>query len=120
MNPPVNELLSASDDVKALIGDPIRSYGGGIAPQGTPAPYITWNIVSGVPENYLSERPDMDMIRVQVDCWGPSRAQARQSYLAAVAALELSAHQVSFNDDSQDPETKNWRHSADFVFWQPR
>jgi hypothetical protein len=121
MTPPIFTLLAAAPAVTALVGvSPVRIFPGGIAPEGTVLPYATWQIVSLQPENYLADRPDMEQTRVQLDCWGATQAQAMQLYNAAIAALELDAYQVSFNDDSQDAETLNWRQSADFEFWVDR
>lgn len=120
MNPPVFALLSAATPVTAIVGtNPVKVFPGGEAPQGTVVPYVTYQIISGIPENYLSERPDLDDIRVQINCWGATRAAAKALYDAVQHALEMDAHEVSFNDDSKDPETLNWRHSTDFRFWAP-
>jgi hypothetical protein len=121
-DPPVYDLLTADAGVMALLpaGEIKAIFAGGVAPDGTLPPYITWQVIAGQPENYLAERPDMDFFRVQLNFWAESRTPAKALYEAGVAALEEAAHQVSFNADERDPETLFWRRSADFNFWVPR
>ncbi|SOE48100.1 DUF3168 domain-containing protein [Orrella dioscoreae] len=62
--------------VRGLVGTEPRIYGSGMAPQGTPTPYITWFTVAGQPYDQLSGPPDGDNDTVQVDCWaGPDDDQ---------------------------------------------
>lgn len=61
MYPPVAATLIASAAAKALIGsNPVRVYAAGEAPQPPTLPYVTWQTISGIPENYLGAAPDMD------------------------------------------------------------
>ena len=61
MNPPVFSLASASTPVKAIFGtSPIRIYPFGEAPQQVNVTYAVWQSIGIVPENYLSDNPDVD------------------------------------------------------------
>lgn len=113
-------LLSADAGVTAALGDPPRAYPFGEAPQGVALPYCAWQLISGTPENYLSERPDMDALRYQFDIYAATGAQARTVASAVAYALELHGHQVSHNPDDRDPDTRAYRVGFDFEFWAPR
>ncbi|MFY3534928.1 DUF3168 domain-containing protein [Achromobacter denitrificans] len=62
--------------VRSHVGANPRIYGSGMAPQGTPTPYITWFTVIDNPYDQLSGPPDADSGTVQIDCWtGPDDSQ---------------------------------------------
>ena len=110
MFPPVFQTLKASAAVKNIVGtNPPRIYAHGDAPQDSAKPYITWFLVSGTPENTLSELPAVDRDQVQVDCWHPTAAGIKLLATAARDAIEPSAHLVSVPVDDRDPETKLYR-----------
>ena len=122
MLPKILHLLKASPAVTALIGagtdpvsDPVRVYRHGEAPQGVVAPYVTWSVPGGAPENTF-DGADADVFRVQVDCWSDQDAQIEQLAAAVRAALEPAAHLVAYLDDSRNPETKRFRMSFAFDF----
>ena len=82
--PPVFQTLKASAEVKAIVGtNPPRIYRHGSAPQYTDRPYISWFLVSGIPENNLSDPPPADRSTVQIDAWHPEDA-----------GVELLAHAI--------------------------
>lgn len=114
MVPPVYALLSASAAVTALV-PAARIHGQGYAGESPAAPYITWLMVSGMPHNYMADRPGIDAFRAQVDCWAPTAAEAKQIAEAVRNALELDAQCVSMFEDF-DPETKLFRFSSDWAF----
>lgn len=122
MLPPVFQALKASSAVKAIVGtNPPRIYRHGRVPDSTPTrpiaePYITWFMVSGVPENNLSDPPPCDRTTVQVDCWYPDRggsADAGIELLATAArdALEVIGVVTSGLLDDFETETKTYRMS---------
>jgi len=119
MLPPVFQALKASSAVKAIVGtNPPRIYRHGRVPDGGGRPivdpYITWFMVSGVPENNLSDPPPCDRTTVQVDCWYPDRggsADAGIELLARAArdALEVIGVVTSGLLDDFETETKTYR-----------
>lgn len=122
MNPPVFALLSASPAVTAIVGTaPVRAYGFAYAPQDAPLPHVTWQVVSGVPEQVL-DRPGIDNARVQVDCWAADATGCRQLADAVREALEDDGRNVMISDngDTYDDDAKQYRRSFDFSFWIPR
>lgn len=114
MVPPVWEVLSTTPALQALIGTAI--YPGGQAPDGTPMPYVTWQGISGLPENYLGQRPDIDQFGVQFNCWAATVAEARAVAAEVRDAVEPLAHVVSWRGDERDDATGAYGYSFD-VDW---
>lgn len=119
MTPPVYEILSASAAVTALVpASRIRGQGyGGETPF---APYITWQLVSGLPENYVGNRPGIDSFRVQIDCWSKSAAQSKAIAAAVRDALETGAVCVAIFGDDYDDEVELYRYGFDWAFYTQR
>jgi hypothetical protein len=127
MFPQVFQTLKASAAVKAIVGSTNpRIYRHGEAPQqiinpgtpnATPLPYVTWILVSGVPENNLSDPPPVDRQSVQVDCWHASDAGIETLADAVRAALEAVTHVTDAQSFARDPETRRFRVSISADFW---
>lgn len=122
MIPPVFEVLSASATVKAHLGTPpkMRLFPFGEATQDTIKPYATWQLISGVPANYLNQRPDMDDFRAQIDVWALTQSSAIAVAQAIRDAIEPHAHIVNAGNTTRDPETKNYRYMIDVEFFTER
>lgn len=118
MLPPVFQTLKASPAVKDIVGtNPPRIYRHGDAPQNTERPYITWQLVSGVPENNLSDPPPVDRQSVQVDCWHQTDSGIELLADAVRDAIEPVAHMTGALIDAREPETKLYRISLAFDFF---
>lgn len=118
MYPPVFELLAASSDVAAHVDE--RIYPHGYAPQRVTAPYITWDVMGGAPENNLSAAPDTDSIVARVRVWGDD-AQAIYAIGQAVRdCLEPVAHMEDVPMTGRDAETLRPWLSMTFRFWTHR
>jgi hypothetical protein len=120
MLPPIFQTLKAAGTVTSLIGNPPRAYRHGAAPQDVLKPYVTWFVVGGVPENTMSELPQIDRLPVQVDCWSTSDSGVEALAVAVRNALEPNAHMTSIILDEQEPETKLYRISMQFDWWLSR
>jgi hypothetical protein len=121
MFPQVFQTLKASAAVKAIVGqNPPRIYRHGSAPQDTTRPYLTWFIVSGVPENTLSELPAVDRSQVQVDCWHQTDAGIEALAIAVRDAIEPSAHMVGAPVDLKEFETGLFHIALTFDFFVDR
>ena len=122
MLPEVYQRLVASPQVTAICGK--RIYRHGTAPQKVTAPYVTWFIVAGTPENSISELPRVDNYSVQVDCWsnntGSGDAQVENLAEAVRDALEPYAHMTSLVINERDFETQRFRMGMQFTFWHRR
>lgn len=125
MLPAVFPLLSASSAVKALVGSsPVRVYRHGDAPQDVVAPYITWFVVNGTPENCLSDLPPVDHYDVQIDCWSDNTgtgSSAVETLAQAVRdAIEPSCYMTAVIADGKDFETQRYRIGMSFSFFTKR
>lgn len=122
MFPLVYPILKDAPAVAALVGT--RIYRHGSAPQNVVAPYITWFIVAGTPENALGETPRVDNYQVQVDCWsnntGTGDAQVEELAEAVRDALEARADMSAVAVNGRDPETMRYRIGMTFTFWTHR
>ena len=118
MLPPVFKTLRASATLVALVAD--RIYRHGSAPQGTLAPYITWQLVGGLPENNLSELPPFARMSVQVDCWDDDDERVETVARAARDAIEPVACMTGIPVDDQDPETLRFRLALQFDWFVGR
>jgi len=119
--PPIFPLIAADSDVVALLGDsPTRAYPFGEAPQHVVLPYVTWQLVTGVPENYMDCSPDIDSISVQVDVWAYTQGDARAVFNAVRRALETDAHIVGVGLEGREPDTRIYRISLTVDFWTER
>lgn len=120
--PDIYGWLGAASGVTALIGSgaAMRCGSAGTIPQDSAKPYVTWQVISGLPENYLDEAPDIDNFRVQINCWALDPADVDALALAVRSALEPHGHQITVVDDSQDETTKLYRYATDWSFWPAR
>lgn len=86
MIPPIYQLLVADSAVYAIVGTRIYYEP---AKQGGPQPYIVLTFASSVPNNNLSELPDNDDQRIQIDAYAlgqPLSAQLAQAVRDAIEA----------------------------------
>ena len=109
-------------DVRAYFGNDliVRVFPFGQAPDGQHGTYAVYQIAGGAPQNLLSERPDMDDMRLQFDVYAEAQATCAAAATALQRALELHGHQVSFNVSAREEDANAWRIGFDFEFWQPR
>lgn len=118
---PIFAVCAADAAVKALLGSsPVRLYPFGEAPEGVAKPYVVWQTIGGNPENYLGQRPDIDGFSLQVDVYGASVTQTRDTAKAIRNAIERHANIVRWGGDSRDPVTQSYRYSFDVDWWVPR
>lgn len=121
MLPLVFPILAAAAPVTALIGSsPVRAYRHGRAPQAVTAPYVTWAVDAGAPENMLTGAPVVDSYGVRVDCWADDDGQVEALAQAVRDAIEPTAHMTGIVADDRDPSTNRYRISMQFDFWTLR
>lgn len=118
MLPPIYTTLRASSAVLALVAN--RIYRHGYAPQGVAKPYVTWFLVSGNPENTLSETPAVDRCTVQIDCWSESDTEVEVLAKAVRDAVEPSAHITAFPVDDRETATELYRIAIQLDWWLSR
>jgi hypothetical protein len=114
MIPPVQQTLSGASGVTAIVGARIYQS---VAPQDTAQPYVVWTLVSGVPGNNLSDTPEYDDQRVQIDCWSLSASQCRQLAEAVRDAIEAQTHIVfgPWSDYESDTKLHRWSMDAQYL-----
>lgn len=121
MLPPIAERLAAWPAAVALLGDdPIRVWRHGRVPRSAVLPYVTWQVVVGTPENQMSDKPGIDRITVQLDCWHETDTGVEALALAVQEGLERYAHCTGIPIDSRDAETNNYRVALQFDYWWTR
>lgn len=118
MLPPIFKWLKDSSAVQAIVDT--RVYRHGSAPQDTTRPYVTWQLVSGIPDNTLSELPEVDRLAVQVDCWHQTDAGVEQLARAVRDAIEPHGHMTNIVINLREPETKLYRIGLQFDIWLDR
>jgi hypothetical protein len=117
MYPPIFEIVSADSDVQTNLGtSPTRFYPFGEAPPRVQKPYAVWQMITGFPENYLGQVPDLDAYSIQVDIYAETADGARDVAQALRNAIEPSAHIIAWRGEERDPDTRNYRVSFD-VDW---
>lgn len=108
---PLTNLLRGSSSVTALLGsgNAARIYRHGRAPTETPRPYLVWQLITGRPENNLSDSPEFDYGTVQIDIYADSSQSADAVKRAVVPVIEAVTHVTSWDGESRDPETDYYR-----------
>ncbi|APC45952.1 hypothetical protein QHH_40 [Halomonas phage QHHSV-1] len=121
MQPPIFPVCAADPAVTALLGTgPTRLYPFGEAPQGVALPYAVWQVVTGSPENFLGDRPDIDGLTVQVDVYAATGSSAIEVAEALRDAIEPHAHIVRWGGQETDPDTSRRRIGFDVDWFVPR
>lgn len=122
MLPNVFELLSTNSSVATLVSS--RIYRAGRAPQNSTAPYVTWMVISGIPENSLSDAPLIDRWELQIDCWGNNEgtgeSEVESLALAVRDALEVDHYITDVGMMERDPDTRRYRVSIQVSWWEAR
>lgn len=122
---PIFTVVAASSAVTAVLGtNPVRFWPFGDAPEKTESgyalPYAVWQTVSGSPENYINQVPDLDAYTIQVDVYGLTGSSARAAAKALRDAIEPHAHIIAWRGESREKDTKLYRYSFDVDWFVPR
>lgn len=121
IGPPLFATLNASAAVKAIFGSaPLRVYPFGEAPQGVTLPYAVQQNVTGLPENYLGQVPDIDSWTKQIDIYAATPTVALNGAQAMRDALEPVAYITRWGEEGRDPDTNHYRISFDVDFLTSR
>lgn len=120
MLPAVYKLLHDQSAVRDLVGT--RIYRHGDAPQqGAMLPYVTWQLISSIPENLVSgDTPPIDAMSVQVNCWSDDDEEVEELGGAVRAAIETAHHVTEGPTNGRDTETLRFRMTLIFTFWNFR
>ena len=111
---PIYNVLNANPDIRAaLVGTDgkLRLFGWGKAPKDTPTPYVVWQVITGLPENNLSDRPEFDTSTVQVTIYD-KRSQTLESLKnEIIEAIEGYMNVVGLDGESRDPYTDDYTYT---------
>lgn len=118
MLPPIFAILNGNSAVHAIAGD--RIYPHGSAPQDVARPYVTWFLLSSIPENELDGTPDVDRCSVQIDCWADDGAGSVRLASAVRDAIEPHAHVTNIALNGREPETGLYRFAIQTDYWLSR
>lgn len=116
MYPPIFSICNSDSSVIGIFGDPVRLYANGQAPHGVTAPYATYQIISGSPENYIAGRPDADSFSMQIDVYAANGQLSQDGAEAIRDAIELYSYVTNWRGESKEDETRLYRYSFD-VDW---
>ena len=119
MFPRVYQTLRANTSVSTLVGERIGAHGEIEQTEGRP--YVTYQTVSGVAHDNLSDAPGSDFTTVQIDCYATTQATAKLLALSVREALdaELIVNRVILT--GREPDTRLFRVGieADFIERRP-
>lgn len=118
MLPPVYQILTSNSAVNAIVAN--RIYRHSNAPQGVTKPYIAWGLVSGIPENNLSDLPNIDRLPIQVDCYHQTDVGIEELAKAVRDAIEPLAHMTNIPINEREQDTKLYRITLEFDWWLDR
>jgi hypothetical protein len=120
--PPLFVRIKDDPDVQVDFGsDPVRVFP--FAQIGHPAPerpYAVWQVISGLPQNYINEVPDIDSFSIQVDVYGDSIPTTRTAAKSLLEAIEPYAHVTGYNGETRESGTGFYRYSFDVTWWVDR
>lgn len=118
--PPLFAVCAADAGVTALLGSgPVRLFPFGDAPENVAKPYAVYQVLTGVPENYLGEPPDMDEWNIQIDVYALSVSSAQAVQKALRRALEAHCHVTRLGGTGTEPNTQLKTTSLDISWHQP-
>lgn len=118
--PPLFTVCAANAGVTALLGvGTTRLYSFGDAPENVAKPYAVYQVLNGVPENYLGEPPDTDEWNIQIDIYATTGNSAEAVQTALRRALENVCHVTRLGRTGTEPSTKLRTTSLDISWYHP-
>lgn len=122
MTPSIFPVVAASPTVQAVLGtNPVRFFPfGQVKPEYATSTYAVHQIISGSPENYLNQRPDIDRVTIQIDAYADTGVEATAAAVAIRDAVEGWAYVVSWRGTGRDDPTGRFRASFDVSWWEER
>jgi hypothetical protein len=116
----LNDALKGASAVTNIVGERIWLT---FVPEAQTRPYIVYFIATAVPENTLSEAPQVDDQRVQIDLYVPQTtgtAVANTLKDAVLVAIEPIGHVVFGPWNAYESDTRLLRWSMDLEYWNFR
>jgi hypothetical protein len=105
--PPLFAICAADPRVTALLGEgPVCLFPFDDAPQVGARPYAVYQVLTGVPEDYVDDRPDLGSWIMQIDVYADTGAEATSVREALQYAIETQAHITRIGGTGTERETK--------------
>lgn len=118
--PPLFKVCAANAGVTTLLGvNPTRLFPFGDAPENVAKPYATYQVLNGLPENYLDDRPDVDDWSIQIDIYADSVADVNAVLGAFRRALEPHCYIERLGGTSTEAATKLKTTNFDISWYYP-
>lgn len=118
MLPNIYAILRANSTVLSSVST--RIYRHGAAPQDVVKPYITWFVVTGLPEIQLSGTPCSDTDTIQIDVWNETDAGVETLAYAVRAALDSAGYANRMIQNLRETDTRLYRISFEVDVIQSR
>ena len=114
-------IFTATTSIASITaGGVTRFWPFGSAPDNPQVPYATWQTLSGTPDSYLSCIPDADDWSFQVDVWGTTPAQVRNTAKDIRNALQVDWNCDFLSEMGRDFESHLFRYTLRFSGRQSR
>ncbi|AYX95798.1 DUF3168 domain-containing protein [Acinetobacter baumannii] len=115
---PIFKIAKADPAVRSLLESDniLRVWRFGKAPEQPETPYVTWQIITGEPNNNLDSRPDSDNAVIQIDVYATDEDVVEQVAESLQFAIELDCYIVRYGEVDNDPITNMPHYSFD-VSW---
>lgn len=121
MNPPVFEIVKSATEVLSVFGEnPTRIYPFGDSPEGSVCPYAVWTVISGSPEIYLNDSPDMDEWVVQMDVYDTTCIGVRTAAEVIRDVLDPVSDIIAWHGESKESNTLLYQYKFDISFFTER
>lgn len=105
--PPLFRVCAANAGVTALLGvSPTRLFPFGDAPENVAKPYAVYQVLNGLPENYLADSPDVDEWNIQIDIYATTVADVTAVLKALRRALEPHGYITRLGGTGTEPNTQ--------------
>ena len=118
MFPPIYSTLRASSAVVAIVGDRIGAFGE--IHQDESRPYVTHQIIAGLPENQLSDVPDTDLMQIQLNCYHATEAGVQTLVESVRDAIEPVAHVTGYPVVQRESATRLYVVAIQVDWWLNR
>ena len=118
MLPNIYAILRANSTVLSTVST--RIYRHGAAPQDVLKPYITWFVISGIPEIQISGTPCSDVDTIQIDVWHETDAGVETLAYAVRTAIDSAGYANRMIQDLRETDTRLFRISFEADIIQSR
>ncbi|MEH6641398.1 DUF3168 domain-containing protein [Vreelandella glaciei] len=118
--PPLFAVCAADAGVTALLGSgPVRLFPFGDAPENVAKPYAVYQVLNGLPENYLDEPPDVDDWSIQIDIYANNIPDVKGVLNALRRALEPHCYIERLGGTSTEAATNLKTTNFDISWYYP-